>query len=101
MIPETHLLLKLLMAVANLFFFLEATTHIPIEERIAIIEMSKARVLQRKSAKKMSRSFRTVNRICQAFAQEGRLHDAPCLTSSRTTMPEVGLLIVGACLANP
>lgn len=74
--------------------------RIPIEERIAIIEMSKVRVLQRENAKNMRRSLRTVNRICQAFAQEGRLHDAPRLTSFRT-MPEVDLLIVAACVANP
>ncbi|KAH7967077.1 hypothetical protein HPB49_022235 [Dermacentor silvarum] len=62
--------------------------------------MSKSRVSQREIAKKMRRSLATVNRICQAIAQQGRLHDAPRLTSSRATTPEENLLIVAACVAD-
>lgn len=75
--------------------------RVPTETRWRIINMCKAEIPQKEIAAKVGCSVATVNRIIQAFRNEGRIKDAPRGAPARSTSLQEDLLIVAASVDDP
>lgn len=79
----------------------EAMPRVPYEERIRMISLHQEDVAQRKIAEITGRPLSTVNRILQAFKNEGRVHDEPHGSRPRCTLPQEDFHIVAAAVDKP
>lgn len=75
--------------------------RIPLDTRLQVVHLSQGGASQRSIALKLGLNLHSVNRIMQAFRDEGRIGDAARAPRPRSTTPEEDLLIVAAACDNP
>ncbi|KAH7937685.1 hypothetical protein HPB49_014677 [Dermacentor silvarum] len=76
-------------------------SRVPNTERQLIAELSLKQYTQRQIAEMMGRSKKTVNRIIQAYRDEGRISDAPHKRHPRATTAAQDMAILDAAQASP
>lgn len=76
-------------------------SRVPNTERLRIVELSQKQYTQRQIAQMSGRSNKTVNRIIQAYRDEGRISDAPHKRHPRATSAAHDVAILDAAKASP
>ncbi|KAH9360079.1 hypothetical protein HPB48_006676 [Haemaphysalis longicornis] len=74
---------------------------VPEEDRLRMIHLFQEGIRQRDLAKATGRPLCTVNRILQAFCDEGRIENLPRGRRPRATTSEQDMLIVSAAAVKP
>ncbi|KAH9378311.1 hypothetical protein HPB48_003998 [Haemaphysalis longicornis] len=76
-------------------------SRVPNTERLRIVELCQKQYTQRQIAEMTGRSNKTVNRIIQAYRDEGRISDAPHKRHPRATSAAQDVAIRDAAKASP
>lgn len=75
--------------------------RVPEEQRREIVHLAYKGYTQRQIGVLVNRPLKTVNRIIQAFKQEGRIRDAPRAPPPRSTTEDEDALIIAAVVQDP
>ncbi|KAH6946073.1 hypothetical protein HPB50_011472 [Hyalomma asiaticum] len=75
--------------------------RVPYDERMKIVKLSFRGYSQRRIAAEVRRPLKTVNRIIQAYRDEGRIKDAPHRRRPQATSASEDLLIVAVANNEP
>lgn len=76
-------------------------SRVPNTERLRIVELCQKQYTQRQIAQMTGRSNKTVNRIIQAYRDEGRISDAPHKRHPRELSAAQDVAILDAAKASP